>query len=262
MKITGITFELYDNYIWVIESDVNNEAWIVDPGESSKVVSYFQANNLVLAGILLTHHHYDHTWGIAEVIKQLGEVPVVSNSLGPFKGVTHHIGGGDKITVVGEEFTAIATPGHSHEHIAFYHPNALFCGDVLFTAGCGKAWCQSSAVMAESLFKIRALNDDCLIYCGHEYTLGNINFAAMAEPDNEDIRQRQVVVKERTAAGLACVPEKLGVEKKTNPFLRFDTEQLKTKLLARNELFENFSAEDNGNLYANLRAWKDNFDKD
>lgn len=100
MKITGITFELYDNYIWVIESDVNNEAWIVDPGESSKVVSYFQANNLVLAGILLTHHHYDHTWGIAEVIKQLGEVPVVSNSLGPFKGVTHHIGGGIKLRLL------------------------------------------------------------------------------------------------------------------------------------------------------------------
>lgn len=260
MKITGLPAYI-DNYIWIIQSESNNKAWVVDPGESNKVISYFKDNNLSLAGILVTHHHQDHTAGILDILKQLGKAPVISNANGPYKHVTQHVNEGVTLIIADEPFQVLATPGHSHEHISFYNPKALFCGDVLFTAGCGKAWCQSSKVMAESLLKIKELNDDCLIFCGHEYTNDNIRFAAIAEPDNEDIKRRKEIVAFKTDMGIPCVPEKLSVEKKTNPFLRFNTTKLKQTLLKQPQLFENFSVADNGNLYANLRFWKDIFDK-
>lgn len=261
MIITGLTSEKYDNYIWVILSDDKSKAWVVDPGESCNVLSFFKKNNLSLSGILLTHHHYDHTDGIDAVIAELGEVPIVSNSLGPYKKVTQHVSEGDELTIFSHTFKVLSIPGHSHEHVAFYNPKALFCGDVLFTAGCGKAWCQSSKVMAESLLKLRELDDDCLIYCGHEYTYGNINFAAIVEPKNNDIIQRQKSVWNKTKQGLSCVPEKLGIEKKTNPFLRFDLNAIKPHLLKQNEIYENFIPAEDGNLYATLREWKNKLDK-
>jgi len=260
MKITGLPTK-YDNYIWILQSETTSDAWVVDPGESDGVISFFQEHDLKLKGILLTHHHYDHKDGIAEVLNKLGKVPIISNTFGPYKKVTQHVNEGDKIQVLDEEFEIIYIPGHSHEHIAFYNAKSLFCGDVLFTAGCGKAWCQSSNKMAESLLKLRKLNDNCLVYCGHEYTYGNINFAAIAEPKNEAIKKRQQEVAEKTRLGIPCAPEKLGIEKDTNPFLRFDTAELKQKLIAKEKCFENFSLEENGNLYANLRAWKDILDK-
>lgn len=264
MKITGLPAG-YDNYIWVLEAGKNNltssDAWIVDPGESHRVINYFQKNNLKLAGILLTHHHYDHTDGVEKVLAVLGNAPIISNSRGPYKNVTNHVEEGDVVDVLGEKFEVLNTPGHSHEHIIFYNPKYLFSGDALFTAGCGKAWCQSSQRMADSLLKIRQLNDDCLVYCGHEYTYGNINFAAIAEPNNQAIKQRQQEVKEKTKAGIPCVPERLSVEKQTNPFLRFDTETLKQGILNQATVYENFKMQDSGNLYANLRAWKDKLDQ-
>ena len=264
MKITGFPTR-YDNYIWVLETenshDSSSPAWIVDPGESHLIIDYFKKNNLELMGILLTHHHYDHTDGIEEVLNQLGNVPIISNSLGPYDKVTKHVKEGDVIEVLGEKFKILDIPGHSHEHIAFYNPKYLFCGDVLFTAGCGKAWCQSSQHMADSLLKIRKLDDDCLVYCGHEYTYGNINFAAIAEPDNQAIKQRQQSVKEKTKVGIPCVPERLAVEKQTNPFLRFDSGSLKQSILKQANQYENFAMQDTGNLYANLRAWKDKLDQ-
>lgn len=262
MKIIGLPAN-EDNYIWVIRPDdpTIRHAWIVDPGESSPVIAYFQENKLSLEGILLTHHHYDHTDGILEVLKTLGDAPVFSNSTGPYEHVTHPVVEGDKIDIFGEVFEVLETPGHTPEHIVFYNPKALFSGDVLFTAGCGKTWGKTQEPMADSLLKLRELNDDCLVYCGHEYTLANINFAAIAEPDNEAIIKRQQEVTQKTLAGIPCVPERLGVEKQTNPFLRFDTEILKEILIKRHQSFYNFKLDSNANLYATLRTWKDTLDK-
>lgn len=261
MEIVGLPTD-YDNYIWVIRSKADAKlAWVVDPGESHRVIPYFQEHNLTLAGILLTHHHYDHTDGIVDILATLGNAPVISNQRGPFKLVSQHIEAGEVISIADHDFEILATPGHTHEHIAFYHPEALFCGDVLFTAGCGKAWHQSAKPMAESLIKLRNLDENCWVYCGHEYTYGNINFAAIAEPNNPDILARQAEVKRKTQQGIPCVPERLSIEKKTNPFLRFDQTELKQTLLNQNKIFENFKADDNGNLYASLRAWKDSLDQ-
>lgn len=262
MKIIGLPAN-EDNYIWVIQSDTPDirDAWIVDPGESKRVISYFKENGLTLAGILLTHHHYDHTDGVQEVLSALGDAPIYSNASGPFKPVTHPVKEGDKIDVLGETFEVLETPGHTAEHIVFYHPKALFSGDVLFTAGCGKIWGNTQAPMADSLLKLRELDDDCLVYCGHEYTLANINFAAIAEPENQAVLKRQKEVSEKTGLGIPCVPERLGVEKQTNPFLRFDIENLKETLIKRHQSFYNFDLDSNANLFATLRAWKDTLDK-
>lgn len=262
MKIIRLPTD-YDNYIWVIRSDDPNQkqAWVVDPGESKRVIPYFQLHQLELAGILLTHHHYDHTDGILDILSALGNAPVVSNPHGPFKHVTQPVLGGDTVDVLGETFEVIASPGHTHEHIVFYHPKALFSGDVLFTGGCGKAWSMSPKPMAESLLKLRELDDNCDVYCGHEYTLANINFAAIAEPDNQNIKTRQKEVTAKTLEGIPCVPAKLGIEKQTNPFLRFDEENLKETLIKRDQSFYNFELESHANLYATLRSWKDSLDK-
>ncbi len=262
MKITGLP-ALSDNFIWVVQPSqpTSNEAWIVDGGEAKPVIDFFQKNQLQLVGILLTHHHYDHTDGLAEIQATLGKVPIISNRRGPYPHITHHVEEGDKVKVFEETFEVLAVPGHCQEHLAFYHPQALFCGDVLFTAGCGRSWTQPPHHMAQSLMKLNALDDDCTIYCGHDYTYGNINFAAIAEPNNDDIKARQQQVHQEDKLGLPSVPEKLGIEKKTNPFLRFNLDELKTTLLARDQQFYDYPQDSDANLYATLRSWKDALDK-
>jgi len=258
MKIVGLP-TLSDNYTWIIQSENprENHAWIVDPGESKQVIQYFEDHQLQLAGILLTHHHYDHTDGIMGVMEAMGEVPIVSNAQGPFKPVTHPVKEGDQVQVLEESFAVIATPGHTDEHICFYHPEALFSGDTLFTGGCGKIWQHPPEQMAESLLKLRALNDDCMVYCGHEYTYANLNFANIVEPNTPDIQERLAEVKKNTQRQIPCVPARLGLEKKTNPFLRFDISPLKQTLLER----QSQPNEDSGALFAVLRAWKDELDQ-
>ena len=258
MKIVGLS-TLSDNYTWVIQSEnpAENRAWVVDPGESKKVIEYFEENQLQLAGILLTHHHYDHTDGVKAVMSTLGEVPIVSNAQGPFSPVTYPVKDGDQIQVLEETFQVIATPGHTDEHISFYHSEALFSGDTLFTGGCGKIWQHPPELMADSLLKLRALNDDCMVYCGHEYTYANLNFANIAEPNTPVIQKRLADVKMKTQQKIPCVPAPLGLEKKTNPFLRFDIRPLKQTLMGR----QSQPNDQSGALFAALRAWKDELDQ-
>lgn len=258
MKIVGLP-TLSDNYTWIIQSETSGKAhaWVVDPGESRQVIQYFQDHQLQLEGILLTHHHYDHTDGVMRVMEVLGDVPIVSNAQGPFKPVTHPVKEGDQIQVLDETFKVIATPGHTDEHICFYHPQALFSGDTLFTGGCGKIWQHPPELMAESLLKLRALNDDCMVYCGHEYTYANLNFANIAEPNTPAIQDRLAEVKRKTQHQIPCVPAPLGLEKKTNPFLRFDKSPLKQTLMER----QSQPNDNKAALFAALRAWKDELDQ-
>ncbi|MGC9386220.1 MAG: hydroxyacylglutathione hydrolase [Hydrogenovibrio sp.] len=257
MKIVGLP-TLSDNYTWVLLDDnpEHHQAWVVDPGQAKPVIDYLHAHRKTLAGILLTHHHWDHTNGISELRHQYGDVSIVSQAQGPFKPVTFPVTEGDEIRIHDKTFTVLATPGHTHEHLSFYHPEILFCGDVLFTGGCGKTWTQPASVMAQSLLKLRDLPDDCAVYCGHEYTYANLNFARIAEPDNPEIAERLAQVKLATQKGNPCVPAPLGLEKRTNPFLRFDRSPLKHILIARSGQPTLSDAE----AYAHLRAWKDTLD--
>ena len=252
MQIQGLR-ELDDNYIWLLSR--NGRAWVVDPGDATVVLEALESARLGLAGILITHHHYDHTQGVADLIEQLDTaVPVYGPANSRFDGISHPLQEGDRLDLNGWVLNVLETPGHTLDHIAYWNAQALFAGDTLFTAGCGRLFEGTPEQMAMSLKKLRALPDDTLLYCGHEYTWANIHFAAIAEPDNQNIAERKRRTIECYRAGQPCVPAPLGLEKRTNPFLRFDLPPLRETLLARG------AQDDDASLFATLRGWKDELD--
>ncbi len=243
---------LEDNLIWLLIHD--NRAWVVDPGDAVPVMETLENNGLTLEGVLITHHHYDHVQGVRDLLDHCGTVPVYGPANSHFSGITHPLREGDTLSVGPWVFDILEVPGHTLDHIAYAHPQAAFVGDTLFTAGCGRLFEGTPEQMAASLFKLRNLPDETLIYCGHEYTWANIHFATIAEPDNAAValrRNRTIACYQRDEL---CVPEMLAVEKATNPFLRFDRPELKARLQARGA-----DASD-ASLFATLRAWKDELD--
>jgi len=256
-----------DNYIWVMQKD--SHIWVVDPGEAQPVLDYLKQTQTQLAGILVTHHHWDHTQGIKQLKQQFPKCEIIASPKTqqalPELPITHLVQQGDKIAAAGVIFEVIETPGHTLDHIAFFysggdHPPVLFCGDTLFTAGCGRLFEGTPQQMTQTLLTLRNLPDSTLIYCGHEYTLTNINFAAIAEPHNAEIRKRQQQVIMRYQQKQNCVPETLGIEKKTNPFLRFDLEPLKQTLYNKRSLCFQKDTLNKADLFTLVRTWKDQLD--
>lgn len=260
MKIIGLP-ALSDNYIWIIRSELaewQNQAWVVDPGEAKVVIDYLKQNQLQLAGILITHHHYDHVDGVHALVREFGQNLAVIGSKGNFSAINHFVTEGDQVCLLGETFEILATPGHTSEHICFLHPQALFAGDTLFTAGCGRCFSGDYAAFAASLLKLKhKATEGCQLYCGHEYTWANIHFAAIAEPDNRKISQRLEQTRQTLLQNHACVPADMALELATNPFLRFDQPPLKTRLLHR----LNQTEASNAALFKALRDWKDELDQ-
>lgn len=209
-----------DNYIWLFAQD--GKAWVVDPGEAAPVLQILRENNLQLAGILLTHHHADHTGGVTELLQHY-PVQVYGPCNSPASNlISHPLQGGSHISLGEIKFTVIATPGHTLDHIAFYstEEKILFCGDTLFSAGCGRVFEGTNEQMHQSLLKLAELPDDTKVCCAHEYTLSNLRFAIAAEPSNPDIdayRNQCEVMREKNQPTL---PSTVGLEKRINPFLR------------------------------------------
>lgn len=264
MDIIGLNSRS-DNYIWVLHGKdlTHNQIWVVDPGEAKPVLDYISANNLSLQGILLTHHHYDHTEGVEEILANFPKIEVYGGRLMDKPYLTKRLQENDQITIFGESFQVFETPGHTLDHISFASKQVLFCGDVIFGAGCGRVFEGTAEQMAQSLLKLRQLDDKLDVYCGHEYTISNLNFAKIAEPDNQSIKNRYQNDREKRLANLPTIPSKLGLEKQTNPFLRFDLQPL-SSTIANNFLTPNNQAESraqNADLFANLRAWKDQLDQ-
>ena len=269
---------LNDNYTWVITQNPSvssdptqtsadskhpkqsaQPCYVVDPGEAQPVIDFCQTHDLSLAGILITHHHPDHTDGVKALLSQCNACPVYGFADGPAGNlITNAVLDNDCIDIFGKVFTVIETPGHSLDHVCFYHPTALFSGDVLFAGGCGKIWDHPPELMHQSLMTLRALDDDCQVYCGHEYTYENMMFAHIAEPDNDAIDQRLKQVRAQRQQDQATVPSTLGLEKATNPFLRYDLSPLKQPLEARQPALK--TQHDPVEYFAQLRAWKDTLD--
>lgn len=245
-----------DNYIWLVESD--NQAWVIDPGQAEPVLTQLAKLGLTLTGILLTHHHYDHTDGVESLIESFPKSKVYAGYLMQKDYITHRVKEGDQIQIANTQLSVLETPGHTLDHIAFYNDEFLFCGDTLFTGGCGRVFEGSVQEMTDSLLKLRALPDGLSVYCGHEYTLSNMNFALRAEPGNLHIEQRLNQVKAKRKIQQPCVPSKLEEEKLTNPFLRFDLAPLATELAKRSQIQTKATPSD---LFAICRAWKDQLDK-
>ena len=208
-----------DNYIYFI--DCGGRAAVVDPTNAAPILAAACESALHISHVLVTHHHFDHTGGCSE-IKHSAHCEIVgpSASIIPMQDVG--VADGDVIRVGDVEFEVMALPGHTNDHVAYYSRdnNVLFTGDVLFAAGCGRIFEGTAGQMWDSLQRIMSLPDETRIYCGHEYGLENLEFALHLDPENEDIEERLAVVRDEADRGVPSVPSRLGLEKKTNPFLR------------------------------------------
>lgn len=224
IKVVGLP-AFNDNYIWLLRE--SGKVLVVDPGDAAPVLKHMASTGDTLTAILLTHHHSDHIGGVEELLRRC---PVPPTVYGPaaenIAAITHSLNGGEHIRPSGlsTDLQVLAVPGHTRGHIAYFAPGigegALFCGDTLFGAGCGRLFEGTPTQMHASLATIAVLPAPTLVYCAHEYTQVNLRFALTIEPDNPDIQQRARDVAVRRAKNISTVPSTLQLELATNPFLR------------------------------------------
>jgi len=213
-----------DNYIWGLHSPDNDTMVVVDPGEAQPVLNYLNQNHLKLEAILITHHHWDHSGGIAALCEHFPSIPVYGSSYEACEGITHPLSDGDTLTlsVVAKPFRVMAIPGHTLGHIAYYGNDALFCGDTLFSMGCGRIFEGTPVQLLNSLNKLKCLPESTRVYCGHEYTLTNIQFAKTIEPHNAALLQYEREATVLRQSNKPSLPSHIAIERLANPFLRCD----------------------------------------
>lgn len=209
-----------DNYIWCIQKET--EAVVLDPGTASGVLDYLEEKQLRLAAILLTHKHEDHTGGVQEIIARHPE----SQVYGPKETealADRVVEEGDSFNLLGQPFQVSETGGHTHGHISFLMGDHLFCGDALFSAGCGRVFTGDYEAQYETLQKFKRLYDGINVYPGHEYTETNLRFAYNIQPDNEKVSKALKEVRELRTKGQPTLPTTIGREKEINLFLQAET---------------------------------------
>ena len=230
----GLVDLLRDNYGYLIVCQKTNTAAIVDPSESEPVLRRIEQENVTLTAILNTHHHRDHTGGNEGLLAgNKLEVYGHKSDQGRILGLTRGVEEGDDITVGELRGKVLFIPGHTTGHVAYLFDNNLFCGDTLFTAGCGRLFEGTAEQMQASLKKLMALPDETKVYCGHEYTESNLRFAMTLEPKNHKLVSRLERVQALRARGLSTVPSTIEEEKHTNPFLRWESKEIQARLKNR-----------------------------
>ena len=242
-----------DNYIWTL-ADAAGRAVIVDPGDAAPVIEAAQAG-LTPVAILLTHHHDDHIGGAAALIEKFN-IPCYGPVDARIRFPVQPVREGDhvRIDALGLDLEVIEVPGHTTSHIAFHGGGFLFCGDTLFSLGCGRMFEGTPAQFLASLDRLAALPGDTQVCCGHEYTQSNGRFSVAVEPDNGERDRRLAEVADLRARDLPSVPSPMSSERACNPFLRVDQPGLRAGLEARG-----VAPGDRIAAFAALRAWKDGF---
>jgi hydroxyacylglutathione hydrolase len=246
-----------DNYIWLIASpQAPDQVVAVDPGDAAPVIAELQRSGASLAAILLTHHHPDHIGGVPDLLR-LKNVPVIGPDDVRIAQRTRTVHDGERCNLpnLGLSFEILQVPGHTLSHIAFWGHGALFCGDTLFSAGCGRMFEGTPVQMNASLNKLRDLPPATRMYCGHEYTAANLRFALAVEPANAAALEYQGNVARVRAAGDPSLPSTLALEVRVNPFLRCDSPAVMSAAAAQAGKALGDAAE----VFGVLRAWKDGF---
>ncbi|MEC8012204.1 MAG: hydroxyacylglutathione hydrolase [Pseudomonadota bacterium] len=256
-----------DNYIWII-INVNTKTCVaVDPGDAAPLLAFLESQKLTLEAVLITHHHQDHTGGLDQLHKQISNLNVYGPELESIQGVTHPLEDQQvvKLAAIETVFTIMHTPGHTAGHICYYaehlgeSPSSdqqkpwLFCGDTLFSGGCGRLFEGTPAQMYSSLQRISGLPKNTNICCTHEYTLANLRFANLVDESNSSLKNYITKVENLRRDDQMSLPSNLALELEINPFLRAN----KPALIAAASRFKGEKLEAGVDTFAALRAWKD-----
>ncbi|HEX5277427.1 MAG TPA: hydroxyacylglutathione hydrolase [Fluviicoccus sp.] len=244
-----------DNYLWLWVSP-DGQALAVDVGDYALLASVLQSRSWRLTTVFVTHRHADHTAGLAELAARHPEAVIYGP--GEIGGVTHPVCGGEMLQPESfGEWRVLAVPGHTNEHLAFYHPGqqVLFCGDTLFSMGCGRVFDGDPEALFRSLELIYALPDNTRICCAHEYTLANLDFALAIEPGNTSLREYRTIIESGINQGIPSLPALLELEKRLNPYLR--THDPAFRRVLRNLLPEMPGTPSASEAFVALRRFKD-----
>ena len=244
-----------DNYIWRLPARSGRGTLLVDPGDAAPVLAAAAAGGWEPDAVLLTHHHDDHIGGVAALRERWPGLEVVAPDEARIPFATRRVGDGDRVEVAGHAFDVLAVPGHTVSHIAFHGHGLLFCGDTLFSLGCGRLFEGTPARMLASLDRLAALPGDTLVCCGHEYTQSNAAFARTVDPDNPALARRSEEVATLRDDSRPTLPVTLAEERSCNPFLRVDAPAVRASIAA-------WSGDDalaRVDAFAALRRWKDGF---
>ena len=253
LKISPIN-AFSDNYIWLIQTNEGNT--LVDPGDSKPIILTIDKLGITIDDILITHHHFDHIGGL-KLLKPLIKGSVIGPKNNAIDLLDKHVGEGDVIESIGLQFSVFEVPGHTLDHIAFYsetEKEVLFCGDTIFSGGCGRVFEGTFEQMNHSLEKLMSLPSKTEIYCAHEYTLSNLQFALMAEPDNVDLKEYELDSKNKRERNIPTIPTTLGQELQINPFLRVAETSLREAI---SDKLDHSNITTNAEVFGFLRSWKD-----